>query len=102
MANRILNSIKRNNASSQHSYFFQHSYSLKKGRGASDNSEHINEALITFFEMRGSEHPEQDASETINRVTRRFGQGRNVYDDLPASYFYSEARSQLQKKTGKK
>lgn len=61
-------------------------------------SKHINDALITFFEMRGSAQPERDAGETLNRMA-------GEYDDfsaLPASQFYQAARGVLQEKTAAK
>jgi DNA-directed RNA polymerase specialized sigma24 family protein len=62
---------------------------------AGQRYEDIRRALITFFENRGSHAPEDLADQTINRVARRLVEGREIYADNPASYFYGVARNVL-------
>jgi RNA polymerase sigma factor (sigma-70 family) len=57
--------------------------------------EDIRRALITFFECRQSPSPEDHADETINRVARRLSEGKEIYVENPASYFYGVARNIL-------
>lgn len=57
--------------------------------------ESIRESLITFFKCRGSCSPEDHADETINRVARRLGEGKQIYALSPGNYFYGVARNIL-------
>jgi len=57
--------------------------------------ENIRRGLITFFECRGSSYPEDHADETINRVARRLTEGKQIYVENAASYFYGVARNVL-------
>lgn len=62
---------------------------------AGQKYEAIRRALITFFECRRSLSPEDHADETINRVARRLSEGKEIYVENPASYFYGVARNVL-------
>jgi len=62
---------------------------------AGQKYEDIRRALITFFECRRSSSPEDHADETINRVARRLSEGKEIYVENPASYFYGVARNVL-------
>jgi RNA polymerase sigma factor (sigma-70 family) len=69
---------------------------LDQDRGrAAEKYEEIRSALITFFEHRGCLSPEEYADETINRVTRRISEGKEIYTSNAASYFYGVARNLL-------
>jgi len=58
---------------------------------AGQKYENIRHSLITFFECRGSLSPEDQADETMNRVARRLAEGKEIYVENPASYFYGVA-----------
>jgi DNA-directed RNA polymerase specialized sigma24 family protein len=62
---------------------------------AAQKYENIRQGLITFFECRGSSFPEDHADETIDRVARRLAEGKEIYVENPASYFYGVARNVL-------
>jgi DNA-directed RNA polymerase specialized sigma24 family protein len=62
---------------------------------AGQKYENIRHSLITFFECRGSFSPEDHADDTINRVARRLAEGKQIYVENPASYFYGVARNVL-------
>ncbi len=62
---------------------------------AAEIYEQIRNSLITFFECRGSFIPENQADETINRVARRLAEGKEIYVENPATYFYGVARNVL-------
>jgi DNA-directed RNA polymerase specialized sigma24 family protein len=62
---------------------------------AGQKYENIRRGLITFFECRRSSSPEDHADETINRVARRLSEGKEIYVENPASYFYGIARNVL-------
>jgi RNA polymerase sigma factor (sigma-70 family) len=62
---------------------------------AADKYEEIRSALITFFEHRGCLSPEEYTDQTINRVTRRLSEGKEIYANNAASYFYGVARNLL-------
>ena len=47
---------------------------------AGEKYEAIRLKLLKYFEWRGSEAPDIDADETINRVIRRIEEGENVYN----------------------
>jgi DNA-directed RNA polymerase specialized sigma24 family protein len=47
---------------------------------AGEKYECIRLKLLKYFEWRGSELPDMDADETINRVVRRIEEGENVYN----------------------
>jgi hypothetical protein len=52
----------------------------------------LRRALTTYFEFRDVPQPEELADETLNRVARRLSEGREIYADNPASYFYGRAK----------
>jgi DNA-directed RNA polymerase specialized sigma24 family protein len=62
---------------------------------AGEKYENIRRGLITFFECRGCFSPEDHADDTINRVARRLAEGKEIYAENPASYFYGVARNVL-------
>jgi len=62
---------------------------------AAEKYEEIRNALITFFEHRGCLSPEEYADETINRVARRLSEGKEIYTNNAASYFYGVAHNLL-------
>lgn len=47
---------------------------------AGEKYECVRLKLIKYFEWRGSELPDMDADETINRVVRRLEEGENIYN----------------------
>jgi DNA-directed RNA polymerase specialized sigma24 family protein len=47
---------------------------------AGEKYECIRLKLIKYFEWRGSDLPDMDADETINRVVRRLEEGENIYN----------------------
>lgn len=51
--------------------------------------------LFKYFECRGCPLPEDLTDETINRVARRLAEGRQIWTNQPASYFYGVARNVL-------
>lgn len=55
--------------------------------------ERIRQALVAYFEFRGSRNAHDDADETINRVARRLSEGQLITTPNPASYFYAVARN---------
>lgn len=57
---------------------------------AGEKYECIRLKLIKYFEWRGSELPDMDADETLNRVIRRIEEGENVYN--LNGYIYGVAR----------
>jgi DNA-directed RNA polymerase specialized sigma24 family protein len=50
---------------------------------AGEKYEHIRLTLLKYFQWCGSDMPDIDADETINRVTRRIYEGQDIYN-LPA------------------
>jgi len=62
---------------------------------AGQKYEDLRRGLIVFFESRGSSSPQDLADDTINRVARRLAEGREIYVENPASYFYGVARNVL-------
>jgi RNA polymerase sigma factor (sigma-70 family) len=60
---------------------------------AADRYEHLRQMLITFFEFRGSLHPEEQADETINRVARRMSEGQEINASSIETYAYAVARN---------
>ena len=57
---------------------------------AGEKYEYIRLKLLKYFQWCGSDVPDIDADETINRVTRRIYEGQDVYN-LPG-YIYGVAR----------
>ena len=57
---------------------------------AGEKYEHIRLKLLKFFQWCGSDVPDIDADETINRVTRRIFEGENVYNLI--GYIYGIAK----------
>ena len=57
---------------------------------AGEKYECIRLKLLKYFEWRGSDLPDMDADETINRVVRRIEEGENVYN--LNGYIYGVAR----------
>lgn len=57
---------------------------------AGEKYEHIRLKLLKYFQWCGSDVPDIDADETINRVTRRIYEGRNVYN--LTGYIYGVAK----------
>lgn len=57
---------------------------------AGEKYESIRTKLVKFFEWRGSPFAEENADETINRVTRKITEGERI-DNLQG-YFYGVAR----------
>jgi len=57
---------------------------------AGEKYEHIRLKLLKYFQWCGSDVPDIDADETINRVTRRIYEGEDVYN-LPG-YVYGVAK----------
>jgi DNA-directed RNA polymerase specialized sigma24 family protein len=53
----------------------------------------IHARLVKFFEWRGSETPDDNADETINRVMRKISEGEKIQN--LQSYFYGVARMVL-------
>ncbi len=60
---------------------------------AADRYEDLRQMLITFFEFRGSLHPEEQADETINRVARRMSEGQQINASSIETYAYAVARN---------
>ena len=60
---------------------------------AADRYEDLRQMLITFFEFRGSLHPEEQADETINRVARRMSEGQQINASSIETYAYAIARN---------
>lgn len=59
---------------------------------AGEKYEAIRRRLITFFLCYGSQAPEEDADETIDRVARRIAAGEQVQAPDPYSYLHGVAR----------
>lgn len=57
---------------------------------AGEKYEHIRLKLLKYFQWCGSEVPDIDADETINRVTRRIYEGQDVYN--LTGYIYGVAK----------
>lgn len=57
---------------------------------AGQQYETLRRKLIEFFEARGSETPDVQTDETINRVARKIVEGEKI--DNPVKYFYGVAR----------
>jgi RNA polymerase sigma factor, sigma-70 family len=55
----------------------------------------IRAKLLKYFECRGCLSPEDLTDDTINRVARRLYEGRQIWTNEPASYFYGVARNVL-------
>lgn len=60
---------------------------------AAEKYEELRQALITYFEFRGSVSAAEDTDETFNRVARRLSEGQAIFAENPASYFYAVARN---------
>jgi RNA polymerase sigma factor (sigma-70 family) len=60
---------------------------------AAEKYEDVRQLLIAYFEFRGCVDVENLTDETINRVTRRMGEGKEIYAKDPSSYFYGVARN---------
>ncbi len=59
---------------------------------AGEKYEAIRRRLITFFTCHGSQAPDEEADETIDRVARRIAAGEQVQAPDPYSYFHGVAR----------
>ena len=57
---------------------------------AGEAYEKIRAKLISFFEWRGFQFPEEHADEAINRVIRKIDEGDEIRD--PSTYVYGVAR----------
>ena len=57
---------------------------------AGEKYEHLRFRLLKYFQWCGSEAPDIDADETINRVTRRIYEGQDVYN--LTGYIYGVAK----------
>jgi len=57
---------------------------------AGEKYEHIRLKLLKYFQWCGSDVPDIDADETINRVTRRIYEGQDVYN--LSGYIYGVAK----------
>lgn len=57
--------------------------------------EKIRNRMMTYFACRQCGSPEELADETIDRVARRIGEGKEIWTTNPASYFYGVARNVL-------
>ncbi len=57
---------------------------------AGEKYEHIRLKLLKYFQWCGSDVPDIDADETINRVTRRIDEGQDVYNVI--GYIYGVAK----------
>src|SRR5687767_11418868 len=57
---------------------------------AGEKYEHIRLKLLKYFQWGGSDVPDIDADETLNRVTRRIYEGQNVYN--LTGYIYGVAK----------
>lgn len=57
---------------------------------AGEKYEYIRLRLLKYFQWRGSDAPDIDADETINRVTRRIYEGQDVYN--LTGYIYGVAK----------
>ena len=55
--------------------------------------EQFRNALITFFQFRGSAQPEMDADIVFDRVGRRLSEGQEIFTATPINYFYAIARN---------
>ena len=62
---------------------------------AAKRYEHLQESLITFFEYHNCNSPEDLVDDTMNRVARNLSEGKEIYSNNPASYFYGVARNVL-------
>ena len=62
---------------------------------AASKYEIIRRKLIKYFECRGCFSPEDRTDETINRVARRICEGKEIWSNEPANYFYGVARNVL-------
>jgi DNA-directed RNA polymerase specialized sigma24 family protein len=60
---------------------------------AGDRYEHLRRSLIKYFDWRGSFYSERDTDETIDRISRKLGEGQ-VFDDV-FSYALGIARNVL-------
>jgi RNA polymerase sigma factor (sigma-70 family) len=60
---------------------------------AAEKYEDIRQMLITYFEFRGCVGVEDLTDETMNRVIRRMGEGKEIYAEAPSGYFYGVARN---------
>ncbi|HVG17903.1 MAG TPA: sigma-70 family RNA polymerase sigma factor [Blastocatellia bacterium] len=68
--------------------------------GAGRRYETIRRKLLKFFECRGCLSPEDLADETINRVARGIQEGKEIWVNEGASYFYGVARNVLKEHWG--
>lgn len=62
---------------------------------AGETYEKIRCRMMKFFACRHCASPEDLADETIDRVARRIGEGKEIWTINPASYFYGVARNVL-------
>jgi DNA-directed RNA polymerase specialized sigma24 family protein len=60
---------------------------------AGERYEHLRRSLIKYFDWRGSFYSERDTDETIDRISRKLGEGQ-VFDDV-FSYALGIARNVL-------
>lgn len=60
---------------------------------AATRYEQFRNALITFFQFRGSPQPEVDADVVFDRVGRRLTEGQEIFTATPINYFYAVARN---------
>jgi RNA polymerase sigma factor (sigma-70 family) len=64
--------------------------------------EHLRKALITYFERHGSLSPDEHTDSTFDVVARNLAEGKDIYIENPAGYFYGVARNLLRQYHGRK
>jgi DNA-directed RNA polymerase specialized sigma24 family protein len=62
---------------------------------AAHKYEQMRRALLIYFEQHGSLSPAEHADETLDRVARSLTEGKVIYIENPAGYFYGVARNVL-------
>jgi RNA polymerase sigma factor (sigma-70 family) len=67
----------------------------KNRERAASRYEIIRRKLMKYFECRRCCSPEDLADETINRVARKILEGKEIWTNDPANYFYGVARNVL-------
>ncbi|MDX2033649.1 MAG: hypothetical protein SF339_23435 [Blastocatellia bacterium] len=60
---------------------------------AAKRYEELRRGLITFFAFRNMEDPSALADETFNRAARSLSEGKEIYSQNPAAWFYAIARN---------